>query len=59
MKLRQSLNWMLEKYIKEYDELKAEVFSENFGRTFLSGKMVAVKDFIEELQEILEEGEDE
>lgn len=59
MKLRQSLNWMLEKYIKEYDELTAEVFSENFGRTFLSGKMVAVKDFIDELTEILEEGEDE
>jgi hypothetical protein len=50
---------MLEKYIKEYDELTAEVFSENFGRTFLSGKRVAIKDFIEELTEILEEGEDE
>ena len=59
MKLRQNLNWLLEKYIQEYDELKAEVFSEKFGRTFLSGKMVAVKDIIEELQEILEEGEDE
>ena len=59
MKLKQSLNWMLEKYIKEYDELTAEVFSENFGRTFLSGKMVAVKNIIEDLQEILEEGEDE
>ena len=59
MTLRQNINWLLSRYIKEYDELKAEVFSENFGRTFLSGKMVAVKDFIEELQEILEEGEDE
>lgn len=59
MKLRQSLNWMLEKYIKEYDQLQTEMKEQKFGRNFLSGKMIAIKDFIEELQEILEEGEDE
>lgn len=59
MKLRQNLNWMLEKYIKEYDELTAELKRQRCGGNFLSGRMIAIKSFIEELQEILEEGEDE
>lgn len=58
MKLRQSLNWMLEKYTQEYDQLQVEIKGQRCGRNFLSGKMVAIKDFIDELQEILEEGED-
>ena len=59
MKLRQNINWMLEKYIQEYDQLQAEIKGQKFGRNFLSGRMIAIKDFIEELTEILEEGEDE
>ena len=61
MKLRQNLNWLLEKYIKELDDLEADIrdSEQRIGVVGLICRANVYHKVIEDLQEILEEGEEE
>lgn len=61
MKLRQNLNWLLEQYIRAKEEYEHD--RQNDGLTisnaYKTAKIGVYAKVIQDLQEILEEGEDE
>ena len=61
MKLRHSLNWLLEQYIKIVEDLEQERREDRItiSNAYRTAKIGVYRKVIEDLQEILEEGEDE
>ena len=61
MKLRQSLNWLLEQYIKIVEDLEQERREDRItiSNAYRTAKIGVYNKVIQDLQGILEEGEDE
>lgn len=58
--LRQNINWLLEQYIKTLDDLEADLREEvAISAVRKSGQASIYRKVIQDLQEILEEGEDD
>ena len=54
MKLRQSLNWLLERYMQKLNGLEMDAESQMIGVSCLTGQIIAYKTVIKDLTEILE-----
>lgn len=61
MKLRQSLNWLLEQYIKIVEDLEQERREDRItiSNAYRTAKLGVYNKVIQDLQGILEEGENE
>jgi hypothetical protein len=60
MKLIQSINWLIEQYIRNAEILEEDIKKEQSTfNTYRKAKLGVYKTVIEDLQKILEEGESE
>lgn len=59
--IRQNLNWLLSQYIKELDDLETDIQESDWkiGAVGLISRANVYRKVIQDLQEILEEGEEE
>ncbi len=56
--MRENIEWLIERYTRRIGELEREARERAFGMTYITGKIRAYSDVVEDLQTLLDESED-